>query len=125
MYLSDVFGGLTSLFQFADVMWNKTFKMTIKEFWTEWLRTGKVEYTTPGDCCSASYFMIALWVKQTWSRVPEDLIKQSFFKCGLVGQADTDIVHGRLADQASGLTEIQDIKNPTGPADDDSSDEQI
>lgn len=123
-------GGLTPLLQPADVHWNKTFKSEMRNLWSEWLKNGEQEFSKSGKRRSASYLMIAQWVKISWEKVSADLIKQSFTECGLYVDRSVESLHSRLqemikkipntsfddGEEKSGLT---DPENDESSSDDD------
>lgn len=117
--LSVIPGGLTPLLQPADVVWNRPFKAAMKEKWLNWLQGGDVEFTRTGKRRSASYLTVAVWVKESWDQVSEDLVRDSFVKCGLVGHQEEGTLHSHLRDtmakgapcfadaEATGLTDTE------------------
>lgn len=125
--LAIIPGGLTPLLQPADVHWNKTFKSEIRNSWCEWLKSGEQDFTKSGKRRSASYLMIAQWVKAAWGNVPVDLVKRSFPECGLCMGRNIESLHRRLRGllQKDELSSANDIEEGSGLTDQESEDESF
>ena len=76
---------MTPLLQWLDVVIHKPFKDMLKDFWEEWLDTGRAEFTKSGNRKRASYELIANWVMEASNRIATDeKILTSFRQYGYI-----------------------------------------
>ena len=67
--------GCTKSIQAPDVIWNKSFKGHIMEFYDEWLASGMHYYTEAQNMKSALHHS---WILEAWAQLYEELIIRSF-----------------------------------------------
>ena len=82
-------GGLNKLVQSADVSWNKAFKTTCKDKYTQWMASGQKSFRPRGDMCAPNKAHLLKWVKQCWSSLSTELIQKSFCSCGIFMNVDS------------------------------------
>ena len=66
-------GGLTSVVQPLDVCLNKPFKDRPRQKWCTWMIKGEKTFTVGGNICE--------WVKDSWNKIPSEMVARSFKKC--------------------------------------------
>lgn len=81
-------GGCTKYIQPADVSWNKSFKSKYRENYNNWMNIGNHEYTSTGRMRAPPLEEILIWIRNSWSEIPTDQIKQSFISCGITTALD-------------------------------------
>ena len=91
-------GGCTSLLQAPDVSWNKPFKAAYLEQYEAWARTigvSEANRTNAGNPRPPTKLTMCTWVVAAWNSIQADLIKKSFYVCGLTtpldGSGDSEI----------------------------------
>ena len=81
-------GGCTKYIQAADVVWNKSFKGKIQEFYDDWLANGKHEYTDVGNMKPVPRRLIVEWVIKSWQALSNETVAKSVTSCGLALAVD-------------------------------------
>ena len=81
-------GGLTSVLQPLDVYLNKPFKDRLRTKWTEWMSSGSAMLTKGGNVQKPDITVVTMWVKDSWDLIPEEMVRKSFFKCGISNAMD-------------------------------------
>ena len=95
--LKYIDSGMTPLLQWLDVVINKPFKDMLKDFWEEWLDTGRAEFTKIGNRKRVSYELIANWVMEASNRVATDeKILTGFRQCGYIDYGKVENLHSKL-----------------------------
>ena len=89
-------GGMTSVLQPCDVVWNKPMKDRVREKWNDWMANGEQQFTRTGKRKRASYIMVTEWVVDAWQSIPREMITLSFEKCGITGAGTVDLLHSSL-----------------------------
>lgn len=80
--------GCTKFVQPADVSWNKSFKSKYNEKYDEWMAMDDHEYTGGGRMRAPPLEEILKWIRDAWSEIPEEQIKNSFLHCGVSNALD-------------------------------------
>ena len=60
----------------------------LRSKWSEWMLEGEKTYTAGGNIRAASLETVCQWVKESWEKIGEDMIKYSFKKCGISNLLD-------------------------------------
>ena len=81
--LAVIPGGLTSICQPLDVAINKPFKDNLRKEWHLWMANGGAGETTAGNLRHARLSEVCGWVKRSWDNISDEIIIQSFKKCGI------------------------------------------
>ena len=81
--LAVIPGGLTSICQPLDVAINKPFKDNLRKEWHLWMASGGAGETAAGNLRRARLSEVCGWVKRAWDNIPDEVIIQSFKKCGI------------------------------------------
>ena len=50
--------------------------------------TGPFEFTPAGKKKAPSRNLILRWIKQSWSEIPEEMVRKSFLTCGISNALD-------------------------------------
>ena len=50
--------------------------------------TGPFEFTPAGKKKAPSRNLILQWIKQSWSEIPEEMVRKSFLTCGISNALD-------------------------------------
>ena len=80
--------GCTKYIQSPDVVWNKSFKGKIQEFYDDWLANGKREYTDAGNMKPVPRRLIVEWVIKSWQAISNKIVAKSMKLCGLALAVD-------------------------------------
>jgi DDE superfamily endonuclease len=81
--LAVIPGGLTSICQPLDVAINKPFKDNLRKEWHLWMASGGAGETAAGNLRRARISEVCGWVKRAWDNISDEIIIQSFKKCGI------------------------------------------
>ena len=81
--LAVIPGGLTSICQPLDVAINKPFKDNLRKEWHLWMANGGAGETAGGNLRRARLSEVCGWVKRSWDNISDEIIIQSFKKCGI------------------------------------------
>lgn len=81
--LAVIPGGLTSICQPLDVAINKPFKDNLRKEWHLWMASGGAGQTANGNLRRAKISDVCGWVKRSWDKISDDIIIESFRKCGI------------------------------------------
>jgi hypothetical protein len=81
--LAVIPGGLTSICQPLDVAINKPFKDNLRKEWHLWMSNGGAGETKAGNLRRARISEVCGWVKRAWDNISDEVIIQSFKKCGI------------------------------------------
>lgn len=87
-HLAVIPGGLTSQLQPLDVSINKPFKVFMREEWNKWMAAGNHDLTPTGRMKRPTITQVCEWVKRSWDSVKEEIVVQSFKKCGISNALD-------------------------------------
>jgi hypothetical protein len=88
--LAVIPGGLTSICQPLDVSINKPFKDNLRKEWHAWMVSGGAGETTSGNLRRASFSDVCLWVKRAWEGISTEIIIESFRKCNISNDLESD-----------------------------------
>ncbi|CAG8846023.1 12928_t:CDS:1, partial [Racocetra persica] len=83
--------GLTSICQPLDVAINKPFKDNLRKEWHLWMAKGGAGTTAAENLRRARISDVCGWVKRSWEQIPDDVIINSFVKCGILNNLNQDI----------------------------------
>lgn len=86
--LAVIPGGMTSQLQPLDVCLNKPFKDHVRRLYSEWMASDSIALTPSGRLKRASPSMLAQWVADAWSAIPEEMVAASFKKCCISNRLD-------------------------------------
>lgn len=89
-------GGMTKYLQPADIVYNKPFKNHIKDSWNDWMENGLIEMTRFGRRRPASRETVTDWIKNAFGKIPAEMIKSSYDRCGIIDEEASDRYHHRL-----------------------------
>lgn len=81
-------GGLTSLVQPLDVCLNKPFKDRVREQWNQWMISGEKSFTKGGSMRAPGLDMLCQFIIKAWNDIPEEIVINSFKKCGISNSLD-------------------------------------
>ncbi|OOY49140.1 hypothetical protein BOV97_13080 [Solemya velum gill symbiont] len=112
-------GGMTPVLQPLDVGINKPLKDSMKQFWNEWMISGKAELTKGGKRRPPSKELLVDWLHKSWDNLDPMIIVRSFLKTGIANAMDgteDDELYGDL---------VQSLTNELPPIfDSDSEDDE-
>ena len=89
LHTAIVPGGRTKYIQSPDVVWNASFKASIRSLYDSWLSdpTGN-HFTKGGNLKAPSRSLLCQWVKASWDALPSDTVKKSFSSCAITTATD-------------------------------------
>jgi hypothetical protein len=96
--LAVIPGGLTSICQPLDVAINKPFKDNLRKEWHIWMANGGAGETAAGNLRRAKLSDVCGWVKRSWDNISEEVIIQSFKKCGISNSLDENDIDEIIQD---------------------------
>jgi hypothetical protein len=91
IHLAVIPGGLTSVCQPLDVSINKPFKDALRREWHAWMAGGGAGETASGNLRRASFSDVCLWIKRAWEGISAEIICESFKKCKISNDLDSDL----------------------------------
>ena len=62
-----------------DVVWSKSFKAEVAEYYDEWLANDIHEYTTTGNLKPVPRWMVLQWILKSWKKLSTQSFKNCFF----------------------------------------------
>lgn len=114
-------GAMTKYLQPADIVYNKSFKDHMKDYWSQWMENGVIELTRTGRRRAAFRETVINWVKDAFAAIPPEMISSSYHRCGILDEDASNMLHHRLlnliTDEVS--TDEQDAVERSGITDDE------
>ncbi|CAI5769472.1 pogo transposable element with KRAB domain [Podarcis lilfordi] len=107
-HLAVIPGGLTSQLQPLDVSINKPFKVFMREEWNKWMAAGNHDLTPTGRMKRPTITQVCEWVKTSWHLVKEEIVVQSFRKCGISNALDAN--EDDILDEDSEESDVSDCE---------------
>src|SRR4051794_23471706 len=123
--LAVIPGGLTSICQPLDVAINKPFKDNLRKEWHIWMSNGGAGETAKGNLRRAKISDVCGWVKRSWEGVSNEIIIESFKKCGISNALDDEIEFDDNSSYNSSDKENNDNNNNISEDDNSSIDDNF